>query len=108
MFKIDQGQLFIFRLWIQWISSVVGVFCGLRCAPRERWLCVSDIDITERSCRLGCVSGAAPLPPWGYRESTILRALRENHVSKHQCYHRDQGRQRYACVDGEHDYRMTV
>jgi hypothetical protein len=26
MFKIDQGQLFIFRLWIQWISSVVLAF----------------------------------------------------------------------------------
>jgi hypothetical protein len=29
-------------------------------------------------------------------------------VSKYQRYHRDEGRQRNACVDGEHDHRRTV
>jgi hypothetical protein len=34
--------------------------------------------------------------------------LCEDYISHDQSYHRDEGHQRYACVDGEHDHRRTL
>jgi hypothetical protein len=35
-------------------------------------------------------------------------ALYEDHLSKDQRHHRDEQRQRYTCVDGEHHHRRSV